>query len=159
MLERSPNIKQRALFVTSSPALRWNRMSLAELKEEKPPAAIVLATKQSGRFESATHPLYYSDCRQCDWYQTHLCSACLHHSGVSRDFGCPSRRQRTQRVVKCVADPAWVRGWQIATSKGSVPPGLPSARISSLSLYVPNGRSSGTGWRAALAQSFTKSRT
>ena len=49
MPERSPDIKQRALYVTSSAAWPWSIMLLAELKEEKALAAVVVATEEGAR--------------------------------------------------------------------------------------------------------------
>ena len=54
---------------------------------------------------------------------------------------------------------AWLSGWQIATLNRSVPPVLPSARISCLSLCLPRGLSLTIGCRAALAKSPAESRT
>ena len=44
-----PDMRQRALFVTSSAACRWNKMLLAELKVEIPRAAIAVATEHRAR--------------------------------------------------------------------------------------------------------------
>ena len=48
MPDTRPDMRQRALFVTSNAACRWNKMLLAELKADIPRAAIVVAT-ESGK--------------------------------------------------------------------------------------------------------------
>ena len=90
MVDRSPDIKQRAMFVTSSAKWRWNKVILAELKEENPLAAIVVATEQSARWEPVCHPPDVDG-----GTGKHACSAGLHHSGVLRDITCPSRPQKS----------------------------------------------------------------
>ena len=63
MPESSLDIKQGALFVTSSAAWRWNKILLAELKEGNPLAAIVVATEQRSSMEVWVLPTH---CRQRD---------------------------------------------------------------------------------------------
>ena len=40
-----PDMRQRALFVTSNAACRWNKMLLAELHVDTPRAAFAVATE------------------------------------------------------------------------------------------------------------------
>ena len=49
MPDTKPHMRQRALFVTSNAACRWNKMLLAELKVEIPRAAIAVATEHRAR--------------------------------------------------------------------------------------------------------------
>ena len=58
MPERKPDITQRALFVSTNAAWHSNNILLAELKEETPLSAIVVATKQRARWEPGCHPPY-----------------------------------------------------------------------------------------------------
>ena len=56
MPDSRPDMRQRALFVTSNAACRWNKMLLAELKVVIPRAAIVVATEHRARWASGCHP-------------------------------------------------------------------------------------------------------
>ena len=56
MPDTRPDMRQRALFVTSNAACRWNKMLLAELKVGIPRAAIVVATENRARCASGCHP-------------------------------------------------------------------------------------------------------
>ena len=49
MPDTRPDMRQRALFVTSNAACRWNKMLLAALKVDIPRAAIVVATEHRAR--------------------------------------------------------------------------------------------------------------
>ena len=49
MSDSRPDMRQRALLVTSNAACRWNKMLLAELKVDIPRAAIVVATEHRAR--------------------------------------------------------------------------------------------------------------
>ena len=52
----SPDMRQRALFVTSRAAWRWNRMLLAREDADSPLAAIVVATERNTRYTSGCQP-------------------------------------------------------------------------------------------------------
>ena len=56
MPDTRPDMRQRALFVTSIAACRWNKMLLAELKVDIPRAAVVVATEHRARGASGCHP-------------------------------------------------------------------------------------------------------
>ena len=50
MSDVQPNMRQRALFVTSAAACRWNRMPLARENVDNPLAAIVVATEHNAQW-------------------------------------------------------------------------------------------------------------
>ena len=49
MPDTGPDVRQRALFVTSNAARRWNKMLFAELKVDIPRTAIAAATDDRAR--------------------------------------------------------------------------------------------------------------
>ena len=53
MPDTRPDMRQRASFVTSNAACRWNKMLLAELKVDIPRAAIVIVTDRRPQSPSA----------------------------------------------------------------------------------------------------------
>ena len=150
MPDTRPDMRQRALFVTSNAACRWNKMLLAELKVDIPRAAIVVATEHRARWASGCHPpsVEIGTGNSCT-----LLPASWTIAAYLETF--PA--QAAFKIFKgfCTASRirAWLSGWQIVTSNRSVPPVLPSARISGLSLCLPRGLSSTIGCRVALARS------
>ena len=127
MPDTRPDMRQRALFVTSNAACRWNKMLLAELKVDIPRAAIVVLTEHRARWASGCHPpsVEIGTGNSCT-----LLPASWTIAAYLETF--PA--QAAFKIFKgfCTASRirAWLSGWQIVPSNRSVPPVLPSARIS-----------------------------
>ena len=56
MVDTRPDLRQRALFATSSAACRWNKMLLVVLNVDIPRAAIAVATEHRAQWASGCHP-------------------------------------------------------------------------------------------------------
>ena len=126
-----PDMKHRALFVTSRAAWRWNKMLLAGEIVDSPLAAMVLATEHNALCASGCQPPSVdngTDSRlnpvPADWRILLYLETLAVHVAFNRFRGFST----TSWIL------AWLSGWQIVTSKSSVPPLLRSARISGLSL-------------------------
>ena len=123
-----PQMRQRALFVTSRAAWRWNKMLLAR---EIVDSLLVLATEHIGLCASGCQPASFDNGTgsrlnrvPAAWSML----AYLETLAVHAVFNKFSGFSTTSRIL------AWLRGWQIVTSKSSVPPLLPSSRIPGPSL-------------------------
>ena len=156
MPDPSPGMRQRVLFVTSNAACHWKKMLLAELSVDIPRVAIAIATKHSARWVSGCHPpsVESGTGNSCT-----LLPASWTIPAYLETFPAQAAFKIFRRFCIASRIRAWLSGWQILTSNRSVPPVLPSARISGLSLCLPRGHSSTIGCRAAFARSPAKSWT
>ena len=156
MSDDRPDMIQRALFVTTRAAWRWNKMLLARENVDSPLAAMALATEHNALWASGCQPPSVENgtgsrlnpvrdaCSMPEYLETLAVYAAFNRFNGFAD---------SSRIL------AWLRGWEIVSSKSSVPPRLPNARISVLSLWRPTSVSSTTGWRAAFARSLANSFT
>ena len=126
-----PDMRQRALFVTSRAACCWNWMLLARENVDSPLAGIVVATEHNARCASGCQPPSVDKGTgsrlnpvPAAWSMLAYLETLAVHAAFNRFSGSST----AFRIL------AWLRGWQIVTSKSSVPPLRPSARISGLSL-------------------------
>ena len=129
--DNRPGMRQRALFVTSRAAWRWNKMLLARENVDSPLAAMVLAPEHNALCASGCQPPSVDNGTGSRlnrvpgaWSMLAYLETLAVHAAFNRFSGFST----TSRIL------AWPRGRQIVTSKSSVPPLLPSARISGLSL-------------------------
>ena len=129
--DNRPDMRQRALFVTSRAAWRWNKMLLAREIVDSPLAAMVLVTEHNALCASGCQ-LPSVDNGTGSWLNRVPAAwsmlAYLESLAIHAAFNKFSGFSTTSQIL------AWLRGLQIVTSKSSVPPLLPSARISGLSL-------------------------
>lgn len=111
-------------------------MRLAELKDENTLASIVVAAEQRTRWESGRHPPTVDDGTdsKCMFVQPACIIVAYHDTlAVQAAFNIANGLSRASRTR------AWLRGWQLVTSKRSIPTVLPIARTSGLSLCLALG--------------------
>ena len=128
--DNRPDMRHRALFVTSRAAWRWNKMLLAREIVESPHAAMVLATEHNACASGCQPPSVDNGTGSrlnrgpAAWSMLAYLETLAVHAAFNKFSGFST----TSRIL------AWLRGWQIVTSKSSIPPLLPSARMPGLSL-------------------------
>ena len=109
-----PDMRQRELFVTIRAAWRWNRMLLTRENVDSPVAAIVLATEYNARCAPGCQPPSADMGKGSGvspvlaaWSMPAYLVTLTVHAAFNRFIGFPD----TSRIQ------AWLRGWQVVTSK------------------------------------------
>ena len=115
--DNRPDMRHRALFVTSRAAWRWNKMLRARENVDSPLAAMVFATEHNALCASGCQPPSVDNGTgsrlnrvPAAWSML----AYLETLAVHAAFNKFSRFSTTSRIL------AWLRGWQIVSSKSSV---------------------------------------
>ena len=156
MPDSRPDMRQRALFVTSNAACRRNKMHLAELSVDIPRTTMAAATEHRVRWASRCHP------PNVESGTGKYCTLLL-ASWTSLAYLVTYAAQLAIKMFKvfCTASRirAWLSRWKIAMSNMSVPPVLPRARLSGLSLCLPRSLFAAIGCRAAVARPRANSRS